>query len=65
MLKAFVAAVALTFSLNLATAQSIEDATNAYNRGVELAASDLPKAIEALLQAASIAEKQVLKHRRF
>jgi len=57
MLKAFVAAVVLTFSLNLATAQSIEDATNAYNRGVELAASDLPKAVEALLQAASIAEK--------
>ena len=37
--------------------QSLEEATNAYNAGVELAATNIPKAIESLLQAADIAEK--------
>ncbi len=37
--------------------QTKEEATTAYNLGVELAATDLPKAIEALLKAADIAAK--------
>ncbi|HOI88028.1 MAG TPA: tetratricopeptide repeat protein [Lentimicrobium sp.] len=55
--KVLVAVFALTFTFSRLQAQTIEEATNAYNRGVELAASDLPKAVEALTQAASIAEK--------
>ncbi len=57
MLKAIAAAVVLTLGMNQVSAQSLEDATNAYNRGVELAATNLPKAVEALLQAADIAGK--------
>lgn len=56
-LRAIVTAIVFTFSLNLLFAQSVEDATNAYNRGVELASSNLPKAVEALQQTVAIAEK--------
>lgn len=38
-------------------AQTLEEATNTYNQGVALAATDLPAAIAALKQAADIAEK--------
>ncbi len=55
--KVLVAVFALTFTFSRLQAQTIEEATIAYNRGVELAASDLPKAVEALTEAASIAEK--------
>ncbi|KAF0204580.1 MAG: hypothetical protein FD170_5 [Bacteroidetes bacterium] len=49
--------IATLFGVKSAYSQSLEDATNAYNRGVELAATDIPKAIEALKEAAGIAEK--------
>jgi len=42
---------------NFTIAQTKDDATNAYNRGVELASTDLPKAVEALIEAVDIAEK--------
>lgn len=47
----------ILFGVKATYSQSLEDATNAYNTGVELAATDIPKAIESLLQAADIAEK--------
>ncbi|MDY0342423.1 MAG: tetratricopeptide repeat protein [Lentimicrobium sp.] len=40
-----------------ASAQTLEEATNTYNQGVALAATDLPGAITALQQAADIAKK--------
>jgi len=49
--------IATLFGVKVVYSQSLEDATNAYNRGVELAATDSPKAIEALKEAAVIAEK--------
>jgi tetratricopeptide (TPR) repeat protein len=58
--KRFLLGMMLTvalFGVKTTYSQSLEDATNAYNRGVELAATDLPKAIEALTEAATIAEK--------
>lgn len=51
MLTGILLGVKVTYS------QTLESATNAYNKGVELAATDIPKAIESLLEAASIAEK--------
>jgi tetratricopeptide (TPR) repeat protein len=58
--KRFLLGMLLTaalFGVKPVFSQSLEDATNAYNRGVELASTDLPKAIEALMEAATIAEK--------
>jgi tetratricopeptide (TPR) repeat protein len=43
--------------VNQSFSQTMEEATNAYNKGVELSATDLPKAIESLLSAADIASK--------
>jgi len=50
------AAILLVF-VNLSNGQTKEEATNAYNNGVALAATDLPKAIESLIQAADISAK--------
>ena len=58
--KRFLLGIMLTgllFGANTTYSQTLEEATNAYNAGVELAATDMPKAIESLLQAADIAEK--------
>lgn len=49
-------ALLLAFA-NVTNGQTKEEATNAYNRGVELSSTDLPKAIESLIQAADIASK--------
>ncbi len=43
--------------VNLLSAQTKEEATNAYNHGVELSATDLPNAIKAFINAADIATK--------
>ena len=50
-------AFALLALVNQSFGQTMEEATNAYNKGVELSATDLPKAIESLLNAADIASK--------
>ena len=58
--KRFLLGIMLTgilFGAKATYSQSLEEATNAYNAGVELAATDIPKAIQSLLQAADIAEK--------
>ena len=58
--KRFLLGLMLTgilFGAKATYSQSLEEATNAYNAGVELAATDMPKAIESLLKAADIAEK--------
>ncbi|MBW6492038.1 MAG: tetratricopeptide repeat protein [Lentimicrobium sp.] len=58
--KKFLLVVILIVTVNgvkIAPAQTVEEATNAYNTGVGLAATDMPKAIQALLEAADIAEK--------
>ena len=44
-------------AIQWAGAQTLEEATNAYNQGVALAATDLPKAITSLQQAADISTK--------
>lgn len=44
-------------TIQWAGAQTLEEATNAYNQGVALAATDLPKAISSLQQAADISTK--------
>ncbi len=58
--KRFLLGLMLTgilFGTKATYSQTLEEATNAYNAGVELAATDMPKAIESLLRAADIAEK--------
>lgn len=50
-------ALLLMAFVNVSNGQTMEEATNVYNKGVELAATDLPKAIESLIQAADIAAK--------
>lgn len=50
------ALVMLVF-VNLSKGQTMEEATNAYNLGVELSATDLPKAIQSLINASEIAAK--------
>lgn len=55
-LMAVMLMAALT-GLKTVVAQTVEEATNAYNVGVGLAATDIPQAIVSLLQAADIAEK--------
>lgn len=58
--KRFLLGLMLTgilFGAKATYSQSLEEATNAYNTGVEQAATDLPKAIESLILAADIAEK--------
>jgi len=57
MISATLISLLLLAFTNISNGQTKEDATNAYNRGVELASSDLPKAIEALIQAADVASK--------
>lgn len=47
----------VTFSMKNLLAQTLEEATNAYNAGVEAAATSLPAAVEKMLQAADIASK--------
>lgn len=47
----------LLFQVNFTNAQTKEEATTAYNNGVALVATDMPKAITSLIDAASIAEK--------
>ncbi|MFH1121411.1 MAG: tetratricopeptide repeat protein [Bacteroidota bacterium] len=56
-ISAILIAALLLVLVNVSNGQTKEEATNAYNRGVELAATDLPKAIEALIQAADFAAK--------
>jgi tetratricopeptide (TPR) repeat protein len=56
-ISAFLIAALLLVFVNFSNGQTKEEATNAYNLGVELASTDLPKAIEALIQAADIAAK--------
>jgi tetratricopeptide (TPR) repeat protein len=43
--------------VNFSKGQTMEEATNAYNLGVELAATDLPKAIQSLINASEISAK--------
>lgn len=47
----------MLFLVNFSNAQTKDEATTAYNKGVELASTDLPKAVTALIEAADIAEK--------
>lgn len=47
----------MLFLINYSNAQTKEEATAAYNKGAGLAATDLPKAVTALIEAADIAEK--------
>ncbi|MHC1778475.1 MAG: tetratricopeptide repeat protein [Lentimicrobium sp.] len=56
-ISVLLSALIMLVFVNLSNGQTKEEATNAYNRGVELSATDLPKAIEALLNAADIAAK--------
>jgi len=47
----------MLFQVNSTFAQTKEEAASAYNNGVALAATDLPKAISSLIEAVGIAEK--------
>ncbi|KAF0197071.1 MAG: hypothetical protein FD166_2030 [Bacteroidetes bacterium] len=56
-ISAILIALMLLVFVNFTNGQTKEEAAAAYNRGVELAATDLPKAIESLILAADIATK--------